>query len=111
MEPQPYAWIIDIDHQAETEEDSDAGTMGPRSAPDEYLAILQAGERPSGPLTVHTFIMYDDDRNRCYTGRMICDASDGVAEEAAYGPLGDFGTPNVGATEIRYPHHKHLDCG
>jgi hypothetical protein len=36
---------------------------------------------------------------------------EGDTEAACYGPLGDFGRPNAGCVEIRYPGHPEMDCG
>jgi len=44
------------------------------------------------------FKMYDDDGLIYYSGRFW--SEDG---EPDFGPLDDYGTPNAGATEIRYP--------
>lgn len=46
---------------------------------------------------VHQFRMYDDDDVLCYEGLSnSCDSA------AAFGPLDDFGTANVGCTSIFY---------
>ncbi len=107
-----YAWIIDTDHLAEGPKDpyDDTGVMGPSQAPDDLLAMLTDNEAPEveGALT-YDFHMYDDDGELYYTGRMI--TTEGQTERACYGPLGDFGKPNAGCTEIRYPGHADMDCG
>ena len=46
---------------------------------------------------VHRFRMYDDDNVLCYEG--LANTSDSAA---AFAPLDDFGTPNVGCTSIFY---------
>ena len=93
-----YAWIID-------KEQSDDGignlkpstrrTIGPRSASENLLARLKAGEgRP--------FRMLDDDDELIVEGRIISsDPSDDMGEEY-FGPLEDFGEPNAGCTSIQY---------
>ena len=46
---------------------------------------------------VHRFRMYDDDDVLCYEGLSAnCDS------EKAFGPLDNFGKPNVGCTSIFY---------
>lgn len=93
-----YAWIIDKDHlYPEGEEGvySGPGITGPRNAPDELVAKLKAGEGEK-------FRMYDDDGELYYEGRIV------FVDEAmkdgldAFGPLDDYGTPNAGATHIKY---------
>jgi hypothetical protein len=46
---------------------------------------------------IHPFLIFDDDGNLYYSG--MCDTCD---DEEAMGPLDNYGTPNAGATEIRY---------
>lgn len=114
-----YAWIIDRDHLfgpgGEFSKDDDAstydatGVMGPSAAPDELLERLKAGEGLK-------FRMYDDDGELYFTGRAIGvgeDAPDGegVTEEFAYGPLGDFGAGNSGCTRITWDGHPDWEIG
>jgi hypothetical protein len=88
-----YAWTITRDHLAEDDGSlaSETGTTGPRDAPAGMLAQLAAGQGAR-------FRMYDDDGELYYDGRLIGDPE----SEDGFGPLDDFGTPNAGATEIRY---------
>jgi hypothetical protein len=100
-----YAWVIDTDHLYDpTIDDPEwdrAGTMGPRDITDEQEKALDSGKG-------YVFKMYDDDKEKYYTGRIVADKMD---EEACYGPLGDFGMPNAGAVEIRYMGHPEWNCG
>jgi len=84
-----YAWIIDRDHLSGGD-DSDAGTVGPRFAPDSLLADLKAGK---GTL----FRLFDDDGELYYSGRIVfADPDEGVGLE----PLDDYGAPNAGCTTM-----------
>lgn len=113
-----YAWIIDHDHLAEPGDEpgtniNAVGVTGPRFSPDWMTNVLQEGASP-GDSTLHdadiyTFKMYDGDHILYYTGRMITD--EGGTEDACYGPLGDYGGPNAGCTDIRYEGHPEMDCG
>lgn len=114
-----YAWIIDTDHLAEPGGERGTNTnavtiTGPREAPD-WMADLLGRPKVGWSLLEHfgaqifTFQMRDDDGELYYTGRMITD--EGTTEEACYGPLGDYGMPNAGCTDIRYPGHPDMDCG
>lgn len=103
-----YGWKIIKDHltgpggEFYTGEDGDeAGTIGPRDITPEHERLLMEGWG-------RTFQMYDDDGVLYYTGLLYTDDYDD--EEACYGPLGDFGAPNAGCTEIRYPDHPEMDC-
>lgn len=108
-----YGWIIDTDHIDDGKSVGAKGTTGPRDAPEELISILERGTAPTssaiGSFGMYRFQMYDDDGELYYTGRMITDEGD--TEDACYAPLGDYGTPAAGATEIRYPRHRHMDCG
>lgn len=97
-----YAWIITTDH---TEDDEgDAGVIGPRTATDEDIARLQAGEGD-------TFRMYDDDGELYYTGRLVVSGdTDHSDEEACVAPLRDYGTPNAGAILIKWQGHPDREC-
>ena len=96
-----YAWIITKDHLGDNEE----GTTGPRAATEEDLARLKAGEG-------NTFRMYDDDGELYYTGRLVVSGDLTYDdEEACFGPLDDYGTPNAGCTSIRWHGHPERDCG
>lgn len=100
-----YAWIIDHDHlSAEDGETGAVGTAGPAHASDELLARLDNGHG-------HVFRLYDDDGELYYTGRGIwIDHQDEPDEDAAYGPLGDFGLPFAGCTSVRWAGHHEWDC-
>lgn len=102
----PYAWVIDKDHLAPPRSapgswDENAATvMGPKDAPPHLVRQLEAGH---GRL----FRIYDDDGELYYSGRIVTDHPPGYdLQEEHFGPLWDFGTPNAGATEIRYKHGK-----
>ena len=90
-----YAWVISTDHlyDGDTIDRDEAGTMGPHDAPDDLLARLRAGEG-------RAFRMYDDDDELYYSGRIITRSEPGSEDD--FGPLEDFGTPNVGAVTIKY---------
>jgi hypothetical protein len=98
-----YAWIIDKDHLFplfDGDDSSAVGVTGPSNAPDALLARL-ALKTPG-----HVFRIYDDDGQLYYTGRALFREQGEMVRpensEYALGPLDDFGTPNAGATEIRY---------
>ncbi|WP_405056992.1 hypothetical protein OG474_30180 [Kribbella sp. NBC_01505] len=104
-----YAWIIDRDHLDEETPlvgmASEVGVMGPSDAPVELLAELIAGAG-------YVFKVYDDDGVKYYTGRLaFIPEDDGLPSIAATaGPLDDFGTPNAGATSVRYPGKPEWNC-
>lgn len=104
-----YAWIIDTDHIASTDEPEGTncnakGLMGPRAADKTLIEALKAGKGLQ-------FKMYDDDGELYYTGRGIADKDDQESEDFCYGPLGDFGTPNAGAVLIKWTNHPEWNCG
>lgn len=105
-----HAWIISTEHSAITDSgrNEKGGTMGPRRAPKELQQALLENTTPVG-FSRFVFRMYDDDGILYYTGTLITD--DPGDEEACYAPLGDYGTPNAGAIEIRYAGHPEMDCG
>jgi hypothetical protein len=121
-----YCWIIDKDHLAEQydclETDNAAGVCGPEDAPDWMISLLNPKNTHitiTNDVRVFKFEMFDDDRERYYSGRLIVDGGedstlrDGTAtisERACYSPLADFGMPNAGCTYIRYPGHPDMDC-
>lgn len=111
FDTEPYAWRIDVDHL--DDDGYDVGRQGPSDAPDKWLEILNATPKRTGhvhaDVRIYTFRMYDDDGELYYTGRMI--TSGDPSEEACYGPLGDYGMPGAGATEIRYHGHPEMNCG
>ena len=97
-----YAWLITKDHLFTPDgvlDRDEAGTSGPRNAPDDLLADLDAGNG-------REFQMFDDDGELYYTGRILVRGQDETAWTGAgeedFGPLWDFGRPNAGATEIKY---------
>jgi hypothetical protein len=88
-----YAWMIDKDYiDSEGAKGEPVQVFGPRTATEEQMARLQKGEG-------RAFRIYDDDGIRYYSGRIV-DSDRG--SETDFGPLDDYGTPNAGATEIRY---------
>lgn len=97
-----YSWIITHDHLS-TKHDSDyaVGITGPSNAPADLLERLQNGEG-------RTFRLYDDDQELYYTGRGLWDGED--TENAAYGPLGDFGASYAGCTQIKWHNRPDLNC-
>ncbi len=99
-----YAWIIDKDYIADPSVPVGSycnapGVTGPSDAPDSLT------DRLEGSKVGIKFRIYDDDGELCYAGRILfsepCSGFDDLPEEA-FGPLEDFGTPNAGATEIRF---------
>ncbi len=101
-----YAWIVDVDHSPDPDEPPGTNSnapngRGPRNAPACLLARLTKGEG-------RAWKMHDDDGEIYYSGRIVFadpedEKGDGLSlPEEAFGPLSDFGTPNAGATEIRY---------
>lgn len=93
-----YAWTIDTDHLYDPMDDmpDEAGTTGPRAATSADLARLADGEG-------WVFRMYDDDGILYYSGRLVVSGdTTREDEEAMFGPLQDFGTPNAGAVTIRW---------
>lgn len=105
MGASPYAWIIDIDHLADSSSD-EAGTVGPHDAAGDDKDAL-ASHYPNR----HQFRMYDDDEELYYTGTLFWIGDAEPEEEFTYGPLGDFGTPNAGAVSVRYTDKSSWDCG
>lgn len=108
-----YAWIIDKDHLARPGDEpgtnaNAVGIMGPSEAPDWMTEVLAERGRVNGDFEYFTFRMYDGDGELYYTGRLLTDDPLG---DACMGPLDDYGTPNAGATDIRYQGHPEMDCG
>lgn len=100
------AWIITKDKIADGSEregtNSNAkGLTGPRSASENDIARLKAGEGIR-------FRMLDDDGEIYYYGRWLeeSDAGKGYYAEPEFSPLDNFGTPNAGCTEIQYDYGK-----
>lgn len=118
--PSSYAWIITHVNTKDLGDDmaDEKGTVGPHDASDEMIADLKAGKG-------HAFRMSDDDGIWYYRGRIVfvegeapvarvitmnpgekpiavvCGGLSGD-EEADFGPLWDFGTPNAGAVNLQY---------
>lgn len=84
-----YGWIITRDVIGD--EPRAVNLVGPSAISPTILARLHAGEGQE-------FRMFDDDGDLYYEGRCIHDES----ADGMFGPLDDYGTPNAGATEIRY---------
>lgn len=93
-----YGWVITQDHLWDAEYDyaswNVTGVMGPRDISPEITMLLNNGEGVP-------FKMYDDDGELYYSGRIIVPKAEKDGE-LLFRPLSDFGTPNAGATEIRY---------
>jgi hypothetical protein len=114
-----YAWIITKDYMPDTKypEGSNMnakGVAGPHDASEEQIDWASRHG--------FDFRLLDDDGEVMYKGRLFVETEflDGVMsavqypeyrgpvcswavdEEAGFGPLNDFGTPNAGATEIQY---------
>lgn len=106
-EPRKGGWIIDHDHLAEKSgepDESEVGITGPSDISDETLAILGEPYWPNHqhglPAGVKRFRIYDDDGELYYSGRAYL--PEDATDDDEFGPLWDFGTPNAGATELRY---------
>lgn len=83
-------WIIDKDH---TVDEADKNAKAPSNA----NAVGMMGPstyKGDGSDCIHRFRMYDDDGELYYEGRSN--------EPECFEPLWNFGTPNAGATEIKY---------
>lgn len=112
-----YAWKIDTEYLHEDYEDEQKVTgtepydvWGPSAATDELLARVDTDGQP--------FKLYDDDGLKCLSGKIVV-MENGVLpeapelyvvvkpwdadEQAAFGPLNDYGEGGYGCTEIRYP--------
>lgn len=100
-----YVWVITRDLLKERFQDdftSAVGVWGPSDA------RYSPDEAPKHGWSGYRFTMYDDDREAYYQGTMYCAEPD---EDACFGPLGDYGMPGSGCTEIRYHGHREMDCG
>lgn len=87
----PYAWTITKDTLADPNDKpgtnlNAVGVIGPRNTDKTHEEIVKEGK---------AFRMYDDDGELYYEGRIM-------GEYDGFEPLDDFGTPNAGATEIKY---------
>lgn len=90
-----YCWTITVDHvrderAAEGTNANAVGMVGPSDANLSRAEILEHPER-------EFFHILDDDGNLYYEGYMVHDR-----DSTGFEPLDDFGSPNAGATEIRY---------
>lgn len=87
-----YAWTVNYDHL----DHKRVCVIGPHNSTEAQCEILLHPRTNSDKLT--RFKIYDDDGELYYSGYFLGDSFD----EDAFGPLDDYGTPNAGATEIRY---------
>lgn len=55
--------------------------------------------------------MYDDDNILYVTGTLFWNGESEPAEEFAYAPLRDYGTPGLGCVLVRYTGRPDWDCG
>lgn len=99
-----YAWRIDRDH-LESGHSPEVGRTGPSDA------TLDAGGYPVGYEHSATYELYDDDKVRYVTGTLYWNGEQDPAEHQAFGPLGDYGLPGMGAVAVHYPGHPSWDCG
>jgi hypothetical protein len=84
-----YGWIITwANPEVFGEDNKEVGTVGPRNNPFPDEKMKAEGKE---------FQIFDDDGIHYYSGFYI-----GLDDESLFGPLEDYGTPNAGATEIRY---------
>jgi hypothetical protein len=88
-----YAWIIDTDLLTP---DQAVKVTGPSDAPQDLIHQLE-----TDPEAGDRFQMLDDDRNVQYLGRILGGGTD-ADEDAAFGPLTDFGIGDGGCTDIQY---------
>lgn len=115
-----YAWLICEDLYDTDPAESAVGVIGPHDAPDALIERLRAGEgchfRLCDEGDAELPYIYagrlvsidpEDEKirveNREINGRqvpLVVQSPD--SEEAAFGPLYDFGAPNFGCTEILY---------
>jgi hypothetical protein len=90
-----YAWIIDTD-LLELPGHSNRDLTGPSHAPAAMLHQLE-----TDPDAGDKFRMLDDDGEIYYLGRILGGGAD-ANDDAAFGPLTDFGMPDSGCTDIQY---------
>lgn len=107
-----YGWIIDKDFAPDPMQEppcnaNAVGVMGPRDAPQEILDALRVNK----DFGLRFRMAYDDPPDPdeypeypvMYEGRCHVDQPPGYdLSEDYFGPLTDFGTPNVGAAWIFY---------
>lgn len=103
-----YAWIITHDYICDSLPiDSTRACTGQCGLKSPDCAVGVTGPHNAGNLTEklmpggRKFKIYDDDGIHYYTGVIYLDPDTSEGEDE-FGPLDDFGTPNAGATEIRY---------
>lgn len=91
-----YAWTITVDNlNKEDEGTTGVGVVGPGEAELTHDEVKVHPDRQA-------FMIFDDDGIHYYSGFMVHGGdSDG------FEPLDDYGTPNDGATEIRYREGKN----
>jgi hypothetical protein len=102
MTASTYGWAITYDHL----DHNQTWVTGPHNISAEMTSLLReaatAGRTRRGEFPdVEWFRIYDDDRELYYTGLRTGEAEP-CGWEDGFEPLTDFGTPNAGATEIRY---------
>ena len=95
---------IDRD-RLESGRSAEVGRTGPRDA------TRNAAGHPAGYEHTATYELYDDDEILYVTGTLYWSGSDEPQEHQAFGPLGDYGMPGMGAVTVRYPGHPSWDCG
>lgn len=112
--PSNYGWIIDVDYDADPSRKAPSnanavGMLGPYNIPAHLEEALWSGAgrrfqmRYDDEVTLQEKLDYWPQYPAIYEGRCIVDQphEDGLQEEH-FGPLQDFGTPNVGAAWIFY---------
>ncbi|HZZ17155.1 MAG TPA: hypothetical protein VFE08_14470 [Candidatus Sulfotelmatobacter sp.] len=103
-----YGWLIT--HDSIRDDDAPEGTnsnaksvSGPygltKAVLNRLVYAAGIGKRRASEVDpdVQFFRMYDDDGELYYTGVYLT-----TDDDSGFEPLDDFGTPNAGATEIRY---------
>jgi hypothetical protein len=90
-----YAWIIDTDLLAEPGH-TNTNLTGPSRAPALLLHQLEAN-----PDAGDKFRLLDGDGQVYYLGRIL-EGGPNSDDDAAFGPLTDFGMPDSGCVEIEY---------
>lgn len=124
-EPSDYSWMIVVDHLFDADAgdhasstDNEAGTYGPRQAPNDLIDALDRRSSSAGRRTLKAqgirtaaFKMLDDDGELYYTGVLAYRTSVEGEEHVVAGPLTDFGMPNAGCTSIEYTRHPEWAVG
>ncbi len=98
-----YAWRIDEDHLVSAPPNA-VGVAGPRDARLDDQAIRRATPTAtsSGCMTTTT---------SCTSPGLFWNGESEPAEEFAYAPLRDYGTPGLGCVLVRYTGRPDWDCG